>query len=827
MASIDLQHLFESLVAATKPQEIAELLSDLGDSNEIGLDEELGSSGLMWHPVGDDPGNISAINLATKPGRSLTERVTNAIDALLEYRAHSSSGPLPKNPRDAAKKWFGRPVSGPDQGLFNWDYGTPHDDRHVFVTLLESGREEAPTVDVLDAGIGIRTADFPKTILSLRGGNKISKFYLVGAFGQGGSSTLAFSEYALYASRHVDEPETISFSLIRVLRLSDSYKEDCYVYLALKGDGQSPVVPSFKYGAGPIDLYAAPKAKSPEWQHGTLVRHIGFRLSGLDATLGPSPGNLYHYLHATLFDPLVPFRLLDLRKPGSQKNELMSGSRNRLMKYTKKDSLKVAEKEPGKEDDDKTSELRHYRPMEFIVPHGETDPSIGIEYWVVLNWRKPPKGKTERTLRPNGNELFVQRNYPVLGTQNGQNQGELTSTMFRRLNLPMVGRNIVVHVDASRAPSHVRRVLFSSTREGFKDGAVLTAIERVLTTMLEEDKDLAKVERELAERMVERENQKTEDEVKQQITKLLLDSGVTVQEAGKSATKGGEDETAVGKTKRNKYQKKDPLPTLPYPQVTKWEMVVPADKMEIRIGDYETVLVETDADGEFDKRNAIAIRSEPALLEVGTKAPLSGGRVRWRMRVMPDVGVGQQGTLIATITRPDGTQLTSQRPFVVWPKVPEPSKPSKGLIPPFEVLPIDPSKDEDREVWGQLWPALADSTDESVLASVAYRVTAVGEKRIVYFNTLFAPFRAIEDSYLLKGQALAELFRVQYKVWIGYHALLQEADSVDERAGTDEEFVERVLEEETLRVAKMQAKQAAQFVELKRMAMKVTEELVT
>jgi hypothetical protein len=162
---VDLQQLFQSLIRANRPQEVAEILDGIGDSNELGLDEELGDSGLMWHPVGDDPGNLSAINLATKPGRSLTERITNAIDALLEQRAHKATAPLPKNPREAARKWFGRPVSGPDQGLFNWDYSTSQDDKHVFVTLLESGREDAPTVDVLDEGIGIKAADFPKTIL--------------------------------------------------------------------------------------------------------------------------------------------------------------------------------------------------------------------------------------------------------------------------------------------------------------------------------------------------------------------------------------------------------------------------------------------------------------------------------------------------------------------------------------------------------------------------------------------------------------------------------------------------------------------------------------
>ena len=818
MAKANLTDLFAELIRATRPEQIAEILALLGDSTEIGLDEELGDSGLMWHAVGDDPGNLSAINLATKPGRSLTERITNAIDAMLEKRAHSVSAPYPKNPREATQQWFGRPATGRDQGLYTWDYSTNHDDKHIHVTLLESGREDAPTVDVLDSGIGIGPDNFARTILSLRGGNKISKFYLVGAFGQGGSSTLAFSEYALYASRHVDDPAILTFTLIRVLRLSDAYKEDCYVYLTAVAEDGAAHMPSINTGDAALDIYDAPSVKAPLWHHGTLVRHIGFKLSGLNATLGPSPGNLYHYLHATLFDPLLPFRLLDLRRPASLKNELVSGSRNRLMNYTTK---KLDDGEHA------TTELKHYKPMEFVVPHGETDASLGVEYWVVLNWKKAPKGsKMERTLRPSSNELFIQHNYPVLGTQNGQNQGELSSAMFRRLNLPMVGRHIIIHVDASRAPSHVRRMLFSSTREGFKDGPILTGIERVLSTMMDDDKELSSIERELAERLVQRENKKTEDEVKSQITKLLLDSGVAVHEEGKTAQPGTNGNEPTDKKKRAPYKNKEPLPTLPFPQVTEWKIVVPSADLEVRIGDYETVLVETNADAEFDRRNAVAIRAEPPIVEVGTKAPLSGGRVRWRMRATEAAAHAQEGRIIATITRPDGSQLTSERRFVILAKAPEPAKPSKGSVPPFEVLPIDPTKGEDREQWGQLWPTLADSQDMLELSSVAYRVSAIGSKRYVYFNTLFTPFRATEDSYLVKGKGLAELFRVQYKVWIGYHALLQEAESADERAATTEDYVERVLEEETVRVATMQAKQAAQFVELKRAVMKVSEEIL-
>ena len=54
--------------------------------------------------------------------------------------------------------------------------------------------------------------------------------------------------------------------------------------------------------------------------------------------------------------------------------------------------------------------------------------------------------------------------------------------------------------------------------------------------------------------------------------------------------------------------------------------------MEIHLNDIETVLAETDADAEIDRRGLIAIRTEPDCLELAAKAPLRGGRLRWRLK---------------------------------------------------------------------------------------------------------------------------------------------------------------------------------------------------
>src|SRR5690606_20159198 len=156
-------------------------------------DEPFGDLGYQWHFVGDNPSNMSTINLASKPGRSLTERVTNAIDALLERARYAhKDAQAPESPMAAAQAWFGRPPTTVNTGLYQLDEHKRGIMADLIQVVLAAGDESGkPTIDVLDRGIGIAPDEFDQTILSFHQGNKINKAYLAGAFGQGGSSTIA------------------------------------------------------------------------------------------------------------------------------------------------------------------------------------------------------------------------------------------------------------------------------------------------------------------------------------------------------------------------------------------------------------------------------------------------------------------------------------------------------------------------------------------------------------------------------------------------------------------------------------------------------------
>src|SRR5581483_3102787 len=123
-------------------------------------------------------------------------------------------------------------------------------------------------------------------------------------------------------------------------------------------------------------------AKLPRFRHGTLVRHIDYKLPQMANSLSSSQKNLYHSLQYLLMDPLIPYRLTDLRT-GQIDSRHMSGSRNRLMKLV----LKSKEK-----NGDRRMELKHHHVMEFVAPPGSNDPCIRVEYWCAFSWRKEPDG---------------------------------------------------------------------------------------------------------------------------------------------------------------------------------------------------------------------------------------------------------------------------------------------------------------------------------------------------------------------------------------------------------------------------------------------------
>ena len=72
--------------------------------------------------------------------------------------------------------------------------------------LTFKGDQQTPTVEVRDNGIGIHPTEFADTIVALGQSEKGQRPYLIGMYGQGGSSTFDKSKYTVIISRrHPDQ----------------------------------------------------------------------------------------------------------------------------------------------------------------------------------------------------------------------------------------------------------------------------------------------------------------------------------------------------------------------------------------------------------------------------------------------------------------------------------------------------------------------------------------------------------------------------------------------------------------------------------------------
>ncbi len=747
--------LLTAFLAATNSQQVETALSAYVAANPS----------ASFEPVGRRPNNRGAIEVASDAGRSMIERVTNMLDAILELEHEKHGGvPICRSPREAASAWLGVPEK---DGLSALTNRQRQDLAARAVVRLEPGEgSQSRLLTVIDKGIGIEPDHLEATILSLNESNKIQKHYLAGTYGQGGSSTFAFCKYAVIVSRRYAS-DRVGFTLVKYEDLpAEDYKTGRYVFLV-------------RYDA-PLEVPAA----AGDIAHGTIVRHFGYDLSGYTSPLGPK--SIYGVLGRVMFDPVSAIRF---ENQVHKYNRTIKGARNALNGAV------------DEGDESRGPSLDHHVPM-FNVDLGDYG-TIGIEYWV-LSRPESRKGK------PSAN--FVDPSKPIVLTHNGQNQGEITGRTIKDskdgADLPFLqtqGR-IICHINCDRLSANAKRLLFSSTREQSREGYMLERIRAELIGALKADDELVRLNEEAREQSLKEKDEDAQKNMRRQVAKLLRIAGAALEPVGGSKDAKDGDREVKPRPPRVK-----PLPIEPKDPPTfiriMWD---DEQEMPFYAGQRRYVRVETDANSDYhDPDDPSASRLNIAVgddLRVFGTSPLKGGRMRVGVECLESVVVGSTGSIRVELYRKGLPALSDEREYgIVEP--PEPKEQERrSTLPDFEVIAVPGPEDDN-------WEHICDNPDDTQVARHASNFVENGGKLYIYYSEAFPRFAAEVRRFEQQNEALAKSFRTRYEMWLAVHSLLMYQETQTENA-TDlpEEAAEEMGRQERVRLAIIAAMVAAQEV---------------
>ena len=232
----------------------------------------------------------------------------------------------------------------------------------VIVAINDSTKSNRPTVDVIDQGCGILGEKFGDTILSIHKGNKSTtdKNYLIGAFGQGGSTSLPFSFATIIISKKNGK---VYFTIVKKCEFSDM-KMDTYLYLTPNGQ-----VPLIEEDEGEYDTYLQTFLNS---ESGTLIRMIDMEIPReYRVNDAAKPGMLGDFINTELYNVSLPVKVVENRSDftdnAHKQNRYSYGSNNKMMtwEYARKEYFGTI----SIEHNSNVYKLNYY----FILPPDEAD----------------------------------------------------------------------------------------------------------------------------------------------------------------------------------------------------------------------------------------------------------------------------------------------------------------------------------------------------------------------------------------------------------------------------------------------------------------------
>jgi hypothetical protein len=258
---------------------------------------------LHWVPIGRKRGNAGQISLVKRTINPLAERLVNGIEAIIEMMRQrellaTPGAPQPGSPREAVQRYFNLPPLDqlPRAQPQVWQRARDLARSLLLQLQYDKAQQEFAAV-IKDRGIGQAPARMHRTLLSLGSSDKGDKFYLIGVFGQGGSSTYKSSKYSWIISRRAPdllggEADGVGWTIVKHI-IPRNRRDPYYAYLSAHPDGRVPALPvSAAQGIG--------------LEHGSWFAHLAYDFGGVGRRAA-TIRNLFQSLNHVLFNPVLPF----------------------------------------------------------------------------------------------------------------------------------------------------------------------------------------------------------------------------------------------------------------------------------------------------------------------------------------------------------------------------------------------------------------------------------------------------------------------------------------------------------------------------------------
>ena len=606
--------------------------------------------GVDLLPVGGRPNNAGVIEVSSDPALASVERITNAIDAVLEFYA-AGAAELPDSPREAAHKWLGIPIGG----IKNLDDRQRREiAKNVSVLLCESDVPKHPTLIIQDRGIGIEAKDFLATVLSLNEENKSGKKYTMGKFGQGGSSTFVFSPATIIISRKQTKyrkgvQDEIAWTVVKRYLNIEKMQLQNYSYL----------VPNKSQ-----NVFTIPSDFLPEMEYGTRIIHIAYNLQGANSvyTLGA-----WQFYNSAVFDPLIPF-LLGGEGKSYRATSDTTGNRVIIGNATRLSSTDNAQS---------NLELVHHDEHEISL--GDPYGSVRVKYWVVSY----PAGSEQKDPASS----YVKAESAVSVTLYGQRQDQESRTWIKENSgLSFIHKNMIIQIEADGLTQLAKSQFFSSTRERARRTEIRQTIYEELAQRLRDDGELRRLNNLEKERVLQRSTGVASERLKKRLndfvtqrkmqTLLAQDNKKGSGNNSGTTTKSTPKAFPAGVIDQPRKTSDDDLPHIP--------TYIKFEKRQIRIekGKQTNVWVEINAKNGFIQDNPEAIKiiwpsGTDRKIEVKSKSRLLGGKSQWYLNAVEDVESGDY-TMSVSIDTPTGEIEASLIVQIVNPKVAEKKEEQSG-----------------------------------------------------------------------------------------------------------------------------------------------------